>query len=101
MAASNFQVIVVKPSTSGLTHAGKQLSIGVWIDPGAKAEQLSVALYEALQDAYNHTLEITHKRGRAFIQLTKTFCSRESVTAEARTLSDRITRHLGIRATVQ
>jgi hypothetical protein len=101
MATGNFQAIVVKPSTRGLTHAGKQLSIGVWIDPGAKAEQFSVTLYEALQDAYNGALEISHKRGRAFIELTKTFCSRESVTTEARTLSDRITRHLGICATVQ
>ncbi len=60
-----------------------------------------IPLYEALQDAYNGALEISHKRGRAFIELTKTFCSRESVTTEARTLSDRITRHLGICATVQ
>jgi len=101
MANDSFEAVVVKPNMHGLTQDGKQLAIGVWINSGANAEQLLTEQYDALQGAYDGALEIIHKGGRVFIELKKLFFSREGVNRDARTLADRITRHLGICATVQ
>lgn len=95
----DFEAVVQKPSSAGLTSKGVELPIIAWMPD--RAGTIPVSAFEALQESYGGSLDIVHKDGKVEITKVGMFCHYTGIARESRTLADRIKRHLGVKTTVQ